>query len=806
MKRLLKVLVLAIVALALLVPTAMAAQPNNWVTPSMVENPYATSRLTLLLKQANDFDPTTGANDGIYIASVTDTYFQGGVEVGLEALLEAGRVYVNGIRVPANPAFYYMNGMPAIWCKWWLPAGERDWTWQAHDKLNTDTDPSIIHSFEDARREFVRAVSGLRGMTTSIYALPGQTKAYQVNFSIKSAGQAEWIKVNFWNQTATVWGVPIDATSYRTDGGPNNYEARTVRWANFDWSIKKGDTVLYWYDRVGWHMQRCIPVQGLMTAPDTNNITVNGVTTSDALIVRYNMQAGSRPGQFIRAVNNLQLSNIPVTLWNTDTGHVVGISRLKYARTGLYAGLLYVNNQLAGKNVEASDDGTDVFAGSYWVTQATLDKYNAAHDGASALVFKWDATWAQMDAATEALGAAWGDGTKGMSTMQHGLKEEISYVTNVADGSTKVTSAAYDQYFGGNAGDALIGVQALLDAGKVYVNGIQVPAAETKPLLYSTNAIDALWWNEAQNTWGYAVHKYVFNYGPVPPPNLFGVTYSPRTFSEARLQFVENLSQRLGRTVKLTIDAATSQAIRIDLVEWETVYIGGIETHGSTTTIDRSAYTLETDRYPIRFDVNGVFFPTDNVDLTTQIGDFAVWWMGPTGWNLRRAEPLVGVLVNTAAKTYSIGGVVRMEADCSRFNLATSVRPTQFYTAYTRLGLTGFEVTAWCMPDAGNPIGFTYGTDVNAKNALALALTNAEAAKTDVFISVDGSELNSGDKWVTQATMDTYNAAIAAAQAVYDNPLSVGINYTAAIYDLGNAIGAKTPTPSGFLGSVTVKP
>jgi hypothetical protein len=797
MRQLAKPALLLTVLLALLVPATLAA-----ASPKHSSQPRAAT-LKLLLRQADDFNPASNVNDGIYIASITDKYFKGGVEVGLEALLNAGQVYVNGIKVPAKPAKYYMNGMPAIWKN-----ADGHWTWQAHDKLNIDNiDHNGDYSFKFARRHFILAVSGLRGMTTAIWAKPGQTVACKVTFTAWSACQVEKIVVTR-HGTTRVWGVPIDATSYNTDGGPNDKEPRTIPTANFDKKIRVGDTVLYRRDSSGWHMKRCVPVRGLMTATDTFNITVNGVTRSDALIVRYNMQAGSRPGQFISATNDLGLANIPVTLWNTNTGYVVGISRMAYAPAGLYAALAYVDAQMAGKTVVASDDGSDVFAGTYWVTQDVLDAYNAAQSTAESVFQDPLASNAQMDAATQALGAAFGSGGKGMTSMQKGLKSEITTETFITDGSTKITDATYNAYFGGNAAT---GVQALLDAGKVFVNGLKVPATAGETTLYSMNAVDALWWNAAQNTWGYAVHKYVFNYGPVPPPNLGGVTYLPKTFDEARLEMVQNLSQRRGRTVKLTIDAATGEATRIDLQELETVYIGGIETHGATTTINRSAYTLETGRYPIRFDVNGLFFDTSNVDLATQVGDFAVWWLSPAGWNLKRCTPVVGLLTKDASNYYHINGTdVRYEADCSRFNLATSVRPTQFYTAYTRLGLTGLNVTVWCMPDTGNPIGFTYGSNADSKAALQLAITNATAAKTDVYVSVvgDGSDVPaaSGTRWVTTAVMDAYDAAIAAAQAVYDNAGSVAINDAAAIYDLGNAYGQSTGTPSGFVGSIHVKP
>lgn len=384
---------------------------------------------------------------------------------------------------------------------------------------------------------------------------------------------------------------------------------------------------------------------------------------------------------------------------------------------------------------------------------------------------------------------------------------ETEVVTIITDAETMITDAAFDQYFGGNAGDALTGVEALLDAGAVYVNNLQIPASESETTLYQVNSMDALWFNEDQDTWGFAVHKYVFNFGPVPPPELQGVTYLPKTFNEARLEFVQNLSMRLGRTVTLTLE--DGQATRVDLVEWETVYIAGIESHGSTTTIDRGEFPIETNRAPVRFDVNGLNFPTDNVDPEIEVGDFAVWWLGPDSWHLTRAEPIVALLENVAKKTYSMGGDVRMEADCSRFNLAESTRPTQFYTMYTRLGLTELEVATWCMPDSGNPIGFTYGGSDNAKAALKLALTNAAAAKADVNVSAagDGSDVSAdaGTKWVTQEDMDTYDAAVAAAQVAYDDPLSSELDFTTAVYELGKVYGQTGDSPEGFVGSIRVK-
>ena len=389
---------------------------------------YFGLRNTALLVQANDFDPTSDTNDGIYISALTDQYFEGGVEAGLEALLEAGQVYLNGIPLPADAETYYMNGMPAIWQK-----DDGTWTWQAHDKLNSDDETKIPHngdySFEFARRRFVLAVSALRGMTTTIWAEEGSDVACRVDFVVKSGGQVEKIQVNA-DGTTTVWGVPVDATSYNTDGGPNDVEPRTIPTEHFDQSIQEGDTVLYWYDTEGWHMERCVPVQGTMNATDHFNITVNGTTYSDALIVRYNMQAGSRPSQFISAVNNLELQDIPVTLWNTDTGYVVGISHMEYADDALAAGIAYCEGKLAGKEIAVSDDGSGVAAGSYWATQASVDAYYAAYENAKTVLTDAASTDAQMDAATQALGNAFAG--------RNGLKLKAAEESSAADTYTVV--------------------------------------------------------------------------------------------------------------------------------------------------------------------------------------------------------------------------------------------------------------------------------------------------------------------------------------------------------------------------------
>ena len=58
------------------------------------------------------------------------------------------------------------------------------------------------------------------------------------------------------------------------------------------------------------------------------------------------------------------------------------------------------------------------------------------------------------------------------------------------------------------------------------------------------------------------------------------------------------------------------------------------------------------------------------------------------------------------------------------------------------------------------------GGGVLNHTALDTALSNANAEKTGVQVSTDGSNVSTESKWVTQSVLDTFNSAITAAQAI----------------------------------------
>jgi hypothetical protein len=83
------------------------------------------------------------------------------------------------------------------------------------------------------------------------------------------------------------------------------------------------------------------------------------------------------------------------------------------------------------------------------------------------------------------------------------------------------------------------------------------------------------------------------------------------------------------------------------------------------------------------------------------------------------------------------------------------------------------------------------------KTALSAAITTANEAKAGVVVAAAATDVFSIFQWVTQGTLDTLNAAIAAAQTVVDNPIATPADIVQAINTLNAAVttfnGAKQP-------------
>ncbi len=350
--------------------------------------------------------------------------------------------------------------------------------------------------------------------------------------------------------------------------------------------------------------------------------------------------------------------------------------------------------------------------------------------------------------------------------------------------ATKITVAAYDEYFGGNADE---GVEALLIAGKVYVNGIQVPATENDTADYQVNGVSSLY--KKSSGWGFNVHK------TTSADNL--------SFDAARLGFFETITTVRGHKTVLYGDSATGQVNKIDSQSYDVVRITEITVYNESTTVVRGDFELETNR--VRPDVDNIVFHSSKFDKEIKVGDIAVYYYGAGGWVMEKAVPVEGTLSKNEDGFFVINKgksdeYVKIESNVSRYNLINCNRPTQFFTVYNRLGLTEVAVITWCTP-TGHPIGFTYGDKAAAKEALSLAIENATAANDGVVVSVDGKDVAKGTKWVAQADLDTYNVAIADAQAVFNSNSTAVQEYDASIYALGLALGEGGEKPTGFIGA-----
>jgi hypothetical protein len=70
-----------------------------------------------------------------------------------------------------------------------------------------------------------------------------------------------------------------------------------------------------------------------------------------------------------------------------------------------------------------------------------------------------------------------------------------------------------------------------------------------------------------------------------------------------------------------------------------------------------------------------------------------------------------------------------------------------------------------------------------------------------VVVSTNGEDVAVGTKWAPKEAIDAFDAAINAAQKVYNSTLSASLDYDSAIYTLGNELGTTGNKPTGFIGA-----
>ena len=235
----------------------------------------------------------------------------------------------------------------------------------------------------------------------------------------------------------------------------------------------------------------------------------------------------------------------------------------------------------------------------------------------------------------------------------------------------------------------------------------------------------------------------------------------------------------------------------------ESVLVTDRSDFNESTHVKRGDFELETNR-GARPDVNNEVFPTAYFDQSLEIGEFGTYKYGPNGWEMDRALCIRGTIEHTdsvaGGKGYIINGTdARRESNVSRYNLRNYNRPTQFWDAYSALGLTDVVVNIWCT-STGHPIGFTYGE--NGRAALKQAITFAKAARDAVVVSEDGEDVAAGKKWITAEDLAAFDEAIAAAETIAKKNSAAIYDFDEAIYKLYTAYGTDGAKRTGFLGAL----
>lgn len=684
-------------------------------------------------------------NDGVteITSSSMDQYFKEGTALaGVEALLEAGQVYVNNQQVPvsANDTdSFVINGFSSLW-----KTGENTWAYSVH-KLYSGTDLT----FEEARLGFIQGISKMRGLTMELYSTDG-TSADRMETLIKESTLVNSITVKGESTFISRYDFALATDENRPD--VNNVEFPTK---NVDPELKVGDIALYWFDGSEWHIQRAVAETGiLVSGTGEEKFVLNGAAHSDALITRYNLQAANRTSQFLTAHTKLCLEDIPVTMWSTETGFPIGFTRGDgSARDALEIAVINALN--IGSGYQISTDGSDVLTTDSWVTQETMDAYITAIREAQAVLADSNATNIDLDMAvynlSSALGSASGRQVSGLlGGAQQGTLSVLASIQE--DGSTPITDASYDSYFQGTAAE---GVEEILNAGKFFVNGFSLPASESE---FNINLGFITLVRTDDGGWSSSVHK--------------GNTSSP-TFEEARLELAEGLTKFAGLYVNLFDDDGDGFTDRIETTVKQSVRVDELVVDGNSVKIDRTNF--ETAEKAGAKEINDVVFSAANVDPTLQAGDIGLYWETPNGFFIERCASKIGRLTEGADHGYYVFDDVRYEdvGGVTKYHLAKANRPGQFLEAMRTLDLLGqTNVIAWTVGD----YQIAAFSTIDAAAILSQGIAAANAAR-----NTDGASAES---------LTALDAQIAAANAALADSASTSADLDRALYELALTVDA----------------
>ncbi|KAL1869167.1 hypothetical protein Daus18300_005704 [Diaporthe australafricana] len=344
-------------------------------------------------------------------------------------------------------------------------------------------------------------------------------------------------------------------------------------------------------------------------------------------------------------------------------------------------------------------------------------------------------------------------------------------VLDMGTDAANVTATEYDQYF--EQGSALEGVEAVIASSQFYINLWAMPgteaafqnASQCSEYGYLVNQVQWLYYDNATASWwgGFEAETEADSY------EAAALSVATSIVAGLEVRFWDTN----GDGFTDIIDADYLQGVTVDTVTKNTngtysVYRGNIDVDNKTPS---EGTIFDGDR----FDGAGPPIPDANFDTTIAAGDVALFWYGPEGWAMKRAQEVAGLFVDGADHTsYDIDGVTYQDAmRFSRDNLFISNRPGEFTDAQKYFKLTndsaaGLNVSLWLVPvtdtaNTGAPVGMTSGGG-NSRAFLASGVAQAQAQLDGVVVSSSGgSDVPASQEWVTQAVNTQLDDAVARA-------------------------------------------
>jgi formylglycine-generating enzyme required for sulfatase activity len=443
-------------------------------------------------------------------------------------------------------------------------------------------------------------------------------------------------------------------------------------------------------------------------------------------------------------------------------------------KAALTAAIAAANTAKTG--VAVSADGNDVEQDAQWATPAALAALNGAIGAAEALSLDSAASQADIDGAATALTQAT---TSFNTAKQKGAKTE--------SGSTADKTALNAALAAANA--AKTGVAASTDGSDIEA------AAQwaTQAAFAAFNGAIAAAETAAQNTAADQAEVDAATAALTEATAAFNTAKQTGTKPPPVDKTALNAALAAANAAKTGVAASTDGSDIEAAAQWAT-QAAFAAFNGAIAVAETAAQNTAADQAEVDAAAAALTEATAAFNAAKQAGTKPPP-VDKTALNAALAAAhaaKIGVAVSTDGSDIGTTAQWATQAAFAAFNGAIAAAETaaqntiadQTEIAAAAAALTEATATFNAAKQAG-----TKPPPAN-KTALEAALAGAHAAKTGVAVSEDGSDVPADTFRVTQAVLDTFNAAIAAAETVSLNPAATQAEADAATAALAQAIAA----------------